>query len=155
QHAGVWLGPVGRARHLLRLASSRDPGYLNQLILVRNLSAVTGACMAVRREVLREVGGFDAALPVSHGDIDFCLRLSEAGYRMLWPPPADPPPPHAAPRTPRRAGGRQKKPEKSFFRGRWSRILDQDPFFNPNLDLIGEKKLVLAPPPRKPVTTHF
>lgn len=148
QHAGVWLGPSGWVRHLLRLSGGRAPGYLDQLIVTRNLSAVTGACMAVRRDVLRQVGGFDPALPVVYGDIDLCLRLIEAGYRIVWTPYAQLLHLESASRGSGESRWRQEESEKGLFRRRWKQPLDYDPFFNPNLELIGEEKLALSAPPR-------
>lgn len=69
-----------------------ESGYLNQLILTRNVSAVTGACMAIRRTVFCEFGGFDTGLQVSYSDIDLSVRLIEAGYRIVWTPYAAKPP---------------------------------------------------------------
>ena len=90
QHAGIVLEPEGHATHLYRLASRNDPGYFGQLALPRTLSAVTGACAAIRRAVFFEVGGFDEAnLPVTFNDVDLCLRLGDYGYRVVWTPAAE------------------------------------------------------------------
>lgn len=75
------------ALHVLRGASRDDPGYLGALSCVRNCQAVTGALMACRREVFVEVGGFDEVhLPVEFNDVDYCLKVREAGYRVLCLP---------------------------------------------------------------------
>jgi O-antigen biosynthesis protein len=90
QHGGVVLGPRGQITHLHRFASRNDPGYRGQLSLCRTLSAVTGACVAIRRTVFFEVGGFDEInLQVGFNDIDLCLRLRELGYRVVWTPFAE------------------------------------------------------------------
>jgi FkbM family methyltransferase len=90
QHGGVVLGPRGQITHLHRFARRNDPGYRRQLALARTLSAVTGACVAIRRAVFFEVGGFDEVnLQVGFNDIDLCLRLRKFGYRVLWTPFAE------------------------------------------------------------------
>jgi O-antigen biosynthesis protein len=75
------------ALHVLRGAGRGDSGYLNALSSVRNYQAVTGALMATRREVFLQVGGFDEVhLPVEYSDVDYCLRVRKAGYRVLCLP---------------------------------------------------------------------
>ncbi|MFO1206720.1 MAG: glycosyltransferase family 2 protein [Burkholderiales bacterium] len=93
QHAGILLeeGHAGvqtmLALHVLRGARRSDPGYLGALSCVRNYQAVTGALMASRRKVFVEVGGFDEVhLPVEFNDVDYCLRVRRAGYRVLCLP---------------------------------------------------------------------
>jgi O-antigen biosynthesis protein len=79
QHGGVVLGPRGQITHLHRFAGRNDPGYRGQLSLARTLSAVTGACAAIRRAVFFEVGGFDEInFQVGFNDIDLCLRLRKS-----------------------------------------------------------------------------
>lgn len=87
QHAGVMLSRDG-ATHLLRGAKAGDAGYLNALICQRDLSAVTGACLMIRREVFDQVGGIDESFAVSCNDIDLCLRVRAAGWRIMWTPHA-------------------------------------------------------------------
>jgi len=93
QHGGILLkeGHAGAqtmwALHVLRGAARYDAGYLNTLSSVRNYQAVTGALMASRREVFMQVGGFDEVhLPVEFNDVDYCLRVRKAGYRVLCLP---------------------------------------------------------------------
>jgi GT2 family glycosyltransferase/SAM-dependent methyltransferase len=90
QHTGMILrpGPTRehrvRAEHVLRGAPRTADGYLHQLRTVRNYQCVTGALQAMRREVFRHVGGFDeVSLPVEFGDVDFCLRVRRAGWRVI------------------------------------------------------------------------
>lgn len=148
QHAGIWLGPGGKVRHFLRLSKREDPGYLGQLTFLRDLSAVTGACMAVRRTVFDEVGGFDESFPVSYSDIDLCLKLRQRGYRIVWTPHAELLHLESASRGSGEWRWSKEEAEHKRFVARWERELNEDPFFNPNLDLIGEEKLALAFPPR-------
>ncbi|WP_132254320.1 glycosyltransferase [Methylobacterium segetis] len=89
QHAGIEIGADGEARHVWRHAPRTAAGYSDQLRIVRNVSAVTGACMAFRREVFDALGGFDETLRVTWNDVDFCLRAREAGLRVLWTPHAE------------------------------------------------------------------
>ena len=87
QHAGVVVGLMGRADHLFGRARNGDPGYLGMLGATREVSAVTGACLAVERGKFDAVGGFDADnLPIDLNDIDLCLRLRERGLVNLYTP---------------------------------------------------------------------
>ncbi len=92
QHAGVLLEYhprecLVRAMHVGRGSAARSPGYLGQNACTRNYQAVTGAFMMIRREVFEEVGGFDeVALPIEFNDVDFCLRVREAGYKIVCLP---------------------------------------------------------------------
>ena len=84
QHAGVIVGIDGRAGHLERLLDARDPGYFGRLCSPHEVSAVTGACLAVERRKFEAVGGFDAEnLPVELNDIDLCLRLAARGWKTI------------------------------------------------------------------------
>ena len=81
QHAGVVLAVGGIAAHILNGMPGNRQGYFGMDRLVRSYSAVTAACMLVRRRVFEELDGFDEAFPVAFNDIDFCIRLGRAGYR--------------------------------------------------------------------------
>jgi GT2 family glycosyltransferase len=90
QHAGMLLRPGPseehsvRVEHVLRGAPATAEGYLHQLRTVRNYQCVTGALHMMRREVFDHVGGFDeVAFPVEFGDVDFCLRVRRAGWRVI------------------------------------------------------------------------
>ena len=87
QHAGIFLvGHGGGAAHLLQGLDPADDLYLDLQHLTREVSAVTGACLLVRREAFEEVGGFDERFRVSGNDVDLCLRLNASGRRVLWTP---------------------------------------------------------------------
>jgi GT2 family glycosyltransferase len=88
QHAGVVLGMEGIASHIFNGLPPGRLGYFGWDATVRSYSAVTAACMMVRREVFEALGGFDEDLPVAFNDIDFCIRLGRAGYRVLYTPHA-------------------------------------------------------------------
>jgi len=89
QHAGVVLGVGGVADHAFRGLSGTAPGYVMRAMLAAQVSAVTGACMLVRRSAFNAVGGFDeAALPVAFNDVDLCMKLTQAGWRIVFNPDA-------------------------------------------------------------------
>ncbi len=89
QHGGVILGLGGVAGHVLQGLPAGDDRFALWDRVVRPYSAVTGACMLVRRSVFDEVGGFDPAYAIAFNDVDFCLRLGHAGYRVLYTPHAE------------------------------------------------------------------
>jgi GT2 family glycosyltransferase len=86
QHAGIIMQLGGIAGHAFKHSDGRSPGYFGYATVVRNCSAVTGACMLVRRSVALEIGGFNEDLGVAYNDVDFCLRLREANYKVLCTP---------------------------------------------------------------------
>src|SRR3546814_4846266 len=86
QHAGVIRGLGGVANHAYCHQPAGFPGHGARALVAQNLSAVTGACLLVRREVFEQVGGLDERLQITFNDIDFCLRVREAGYRNAWTP---------------------------------------------------------------------
>ncbi len=90
QHSGVVLGVGGVASHAHKDFERGSEGMLNRARLVQNYSAVTGATLLIRRDLYLDVGGFDQeALAVAFGDVDFCLRLKQRGYRTVWTPFAE------------------------------------------------------------------
>ena len=86
QHAGVVIGLHGLAGHGHRLFPADSPGYFVVLKTVNNFSAVTAACLMIRRAVFDEVGGLDEELAVAFNDVDFCLKVQRAGYRNVYLP---------------------------------------------------------------------
>jgi len=89
QHAGVIVGLFGMAGHAHRLIDQHGDGYCGRLKVAHNVSAVTAACLAVRRDVYQQVGQLDEVnLKVAYNDVDFCLRVLEAGYQNIWTPHA-------------------------------------------------------------------
>jgi O-antigen biosynthesis protein len=141
QHAGVVLG-VGEsavAGHFGYHAHRNDPGYVGQFILARELSAVTGACLAISKELYETIGGLDAKnLPVSYNDVDLCLRIREHGRRVIWTPFAELYHLESASRgyvqTPDRIA--ETKREIDYMRSRWGCLLDNDRFYNTNFDRL-------------------
>ncbi len=86
QHAGVVIGIGGVAGHSHKYYPGDAHGYFSALKAINNYSAVTGACLMVRREVFNGVGGFDETLAAAFNDVDFCLKLRESGYRNVYLP---------------------------------------------------------------------
>lgn len=156
QHAGAVLGltgPAGKdgvAGHAFKGLKRGEEGQRNRARLVQNYSAVTAACLVIRRNVFEQVGGYNERdLAVAFNDIDFCLRVRQAGFRNLWTPFAEFYHHESASR------GTEDTPEKrerfggeaAYMRRTWARILDNDPAYNPNLSLQHED-FSLAFPPR-------
>ncbi|MBN8928873.1 MAG: glycosyltransferase [Rhodospirillales bacterium] len=149
QHAGMTLSADGGSYHVMRYANPDDPVHLGRLHHVREVSAVTGACLAVRSDVFRLVGGIEQdMLTVECSDVDFCLRVSERGYRVIWTP-------YAwlmhKERTTRGSDDTpdtklQRLQERLYLRRRWLERLEREPFWSPNLAL--SEKVEAAVPPR-------
>jgi GT2 family glycosyltransferase len=86
QHAGVIIGLGGVAGHSHKHFPGDAPGYYYMLKAVNNYSAVTAACLMIRREVFEQVGGLDEGLAVAFNDVDFCMKVQAAGYRSVYLP---------------------------------------------------------------------
>ena len=141
QHAGVILGIGGVAGHAHKYFHRNSPGYFSRLHLAHNLSAVTGACLLVRKAVFEEVGGLNEAdLTVAFNDVDLCIKVREAGYRNLWTPYAElyhhESVSRGAEDTP--AKRMRANAEAEYMRRTWGKLLDTDPAYNPNLTLVHE-----------------
>lgn len=138
QHGGVILGLGGVAGHPYARIPRGHPGYFNRAWLQQNSSAVTGACMVVRKSVFDEAGGFDETnLAISFNDVDFCLRLLKAGFRNVWTPYANLIHHESASRghqpTPEEQA--QFRREADYMQRKWGDELLHDPAYNPNLSL--------------------
>lgn len=132
QHAGVVVGLAGSAGHAFYMLPLGDPGYFGLPYVIRNCSAVTAACMMVRRDVLEKLHGFDERFEVEFGDVDFCLRAREEGLLIIYTPYASLIHYEGATR------GRYipNLKDRGLFAQRWAHLLSKgDPFYNPNLDL--------------------
>ena len=149
QHGGVILGAGGIAGHAHVGLRRGEPGYFARAHLAQDVSAVTTACALVKREVYLQVGGFDENLAVTFNDVDFCLRLREAGYRILWTPYAELIHHESASRGFDNSAPKQVRflAEVDYMKSKWGDILQRDPFYNPNLSL-DENLFTLAFPPR-------
>src|SRR3990172_1592736 len=89
QHAGVILGILGVANHSHLGFPRSSHGYFGRVNVIQNVSAVTGACMVVRRDVFNEVGGFDEGMSHAFNDVDLCLKIREKGYCIVYTPYAE------------------------------------------------------------------
>lgn len=129
QHAGVVIGMNWGAAHVQQDLPIGRPSYLLLAEVTRNCSAVTGACMMTRRSVFEALGGFDTRLPVAFNDIDYCLRLHEAGMTVVYTPLAE-----LTHFESKSRGHADDVVEVPHFLGRWKdAILAGDPYHNPNL----------------------
>lgn len=138
QHAGVVLGYGGIAGHAFEGIPVEDYEKTVWAWAVRQMSAVTGACMLTKKEAFRAVGGFTEAFGVAYNDIDLCMKLQHAGWKVLYDPLAQLY--HYESKTRGLELTREKanrvKGEAELFCGRWEKALLQgDPFYNPNLTL--------------------
>ncbi len=155
QHAGVVLGVgafeggPGIAGHFGFHAPSTDEGHGGQFVLTREVSAVTGACLALRRSVFQQAGGLDeAGLPIALNDVDLCLRIRALGLRIVWTPFAELRHLESASRGSDQApaAAERFRRECRTMRGRWGPALDADPFYNPGFSRA-DHSFQLAPPP--------
>ena len=129
QHAGVLVGVGSVADHAFRLSPAAEPGYFYMPDAIRNYTAVTGACMMVRKDTFDELGGFDEDLAVAYNDIDFCLRLRERGYLIVYTPYAELLHHESVSR-----GRSTDTAEARIMLDRWGDFIkDGDPYSNPNL----------------------
>ncbi len=129
QHIGIVLGVAGVAAHPFHQHPGVSPGYGGSAMIVRNYSAVTGACLMTRRDLFESIGRFDERFPSDFNDIDYCLRLRHAGYRIVYTPWAQLYHHESASFGIRR----QDYAALAEMRRRWGAIIDNDPFYNPNL----------------------
>jgi GT2 family glycosyltransferase len=133
QHAGVLLGVGGAASHAHKNAARGAPGYHGLLHSVRDVSAVTGACLLTRRDLYLEVGGMDPELRVAFNDVDFCLKLRARGHRVVWTPLAELYHYEGKSRGKDKRGQSRFEREIAFLHQRWHDVIAADPFHNPNL----------------------
>lgn len=141
QHAGVIIGLGGVAGHSHKYADRNNKGYFGRLVLRQNLSAVTAACMLVRRELYIQVGGFDEQhLKVAFNDVDFCLKLLMAGYKNVWTPFAELCHHESVSRGQDICDEKRARfqSEVFFMKNKWTEVLKMDPYYNPNLTLDSE-----------------
>lgn len=138
QHAGIVVGYGGIAGHAFLNEPSSSDGYMGRINRVQDYSAVTAACMLVKQSIYKEVGGFDVAYKIAFNDVDFCLKIIEKGYRIVYTPYADAF--HYESKT--RGSENDYKKIKRFnqevdlLRKRWGDFIKKgDPSYNENLTL--------------------
>lgn len=138
QHAGVIIGFGGIAGHAFIGQDKEDNGYFSRILCVQDLSAVTAACLMVRKSVYDEVKGLDEEYRVAFNDIDFCLKVRKAGYLVVYNPYAQ------FYHYESKSRGLEDSADKvarfqqeiALFGSHWEDILEHgDPYYNPNLTL--------------------
>ncbi|APW66497.1 hypothetical protein LPB137_11890 [Poseidonibacter parvus] len=141
QHAGVILGIGGVAAHSHKYFKRNENGYFSRLKIIQNFSAVTGACIVVRKKLYEEVKGLNEEnLKVAFNDIDFCLKLLKLGYKNLWTPYVELYHHESISR------GKEDNPKKikrfntevEYMKNMWGDYLIKDYYYNNNLCLIHE-----------------
>jgi glycosyltransferase involved in cell wall biosynthesis len=149
QHGGVITGLGGVAGHSHKHLHKGAPGFFYRAQLIQTMSVVTAACLVVKKSIYQEVGGLDEVnLKVAFNDVDFCLRVREAGYRNIWSPYAELYHHESATR------GYEDTPEKQlrfsdevlYIKKRWGDSLLNDPAYSPNLTLDREDFSYAWPP---------
>lgn len=138
QHAGVIIGMWGCAGHSHKYFERDNDGYNNRLQLVQNYSAVTAACLLVRRELFESVNGLNEDdLTVAFNDVDFCLKVEQLGVRNIWTPYAELYHHESISRgndaTPEKRARAEK--EINYMHDTWGTNTYLDPAYNPNLTL--------------------
>lgn len=134
QHGGVILGIGGVAGHAHKYFPRTHHGYFSRLEVAQNLSAVTAACLMIRREVFERVGGLNERdLAVAFNDVDLCLRIREAGYQVVYTPYAELIHHESVSR-----GLKMNSAEIAYMRAAWGDRLERDPYYNVNLTLVRE-----------------
>jgi len=150
QHAGLVVGLHGVAGDPHPRLPRGEPGLQGRAVRLQSCSALTGACLLVRRSVYLEAGGLDAEqLSVAYNDVDFCLRLRRLGLRNLWVPQAELLHHESRSRGRDNQGERARRlaAERKTMLQRWGGAMHADPYYNPNLALEG-RAFSMAWPPR-------
>jgi GT2 family glycosyltransferase len=129
QHIGIVLGVNAVAAHAFHQAPGSSAGYFGSAVGPRNYSALTAACLMTRAAVFQQAGGFNERLPVDFNDVDYCLRLRAAGYRIVFTPHAELTHHESA-----SLGARSWDPAGvEYMRRTWASVIAADPFYNVNL----------------------
>ena len=147
QHGGVIITSKGIAVHIYKGKSKADSERILQLNVPQNYSAVTGACLMVKKSIFDEVGGFDPIFELALNDIDFCLKIRKKGFKNVWTPYSElyhfESKTRGFENTPKKAN--RFLFEKTIFENKWNTILEEgDPYFNPNL-LLNSESFYLSP----------
>jgi GT2 family glycosyltransferase len=154
QHAGVILGLGGVAGHGHRFFPRESRGCDKRLATTQNFSAVTGACMVLRRSVYWQVGGLNETdLKIAFNDVDLCLNIRAAGYRIVWTPDAELYHHESASRGQDDTLEKRQRfeAERGYMRRRWQAELARDPYYSPFLTMEREDfSLAQVPRPCKP-----
>lgn len=141
QHAGVILGIGGVAGHGHKHFQRTQSGYFSKLELIHNYSAITAACLLVQKDIFNQVNGLDQKnLPIAFNDVDFCIRIRNAGYRNIWTPYAELYHHESISRGSDNTAEKIQRANKEveYMKNTWGKSLIQDPAYNPNLTLTNE-----------------
>jgi GT2 family glycosyltransferase len=141
QHAGVIIGVGGVAAHSHRRFSRKSRGYYGRIQEVQNLSAVTAACMLTKRPVFEEVNGLDENLSHAFNDVDYCMKIREKGYLIVYTPYAELYHYESLSRGYEDSSEKRRRfgKEVGYFQKKWEEALKKgDPYYNPNLTLDKE-----------------
>ncbi|MGZ5051280.1 MAG: glycosyltransferase [Methylobacter sp.] len=150
QHGGLLLGVGGIANSSHQGFARNQPDYFSRSNLLQSFSAVTAACLVIKKSIYEEVGGLNEIdLQVAFNDVDFCLRVREAGYSNIWTPYAELYHHESATRGFEDSPKKQIRfaKETEYMKQRWGSLLLNDPAYSPNLSLT-EESFSLAWPPR-------
>jgi glycosyltransferase involved in cell wall biosynthesis/SAM-dependent methyltransferase len=149
QHGGILMGPLTLAGHAHKYMPKGHHGYFGRASLIQGMSAVTAACLVVRKAVFEEVDGLNEVdLKIAFNDVDLCLKIKSAGYQNIWTPNADLYHHESATR------GVENTPEKqvrfqsevSYMQEKWKDLIAWDPCYNPNLTFDSEDFAIAFPP---------
>ena len=141
QHAGVLTGAGGLADHMFKGVKDSEPGYMCRAVMSYDVSCVTAACLMVKKDVYFEVGGLEEDLAVAFNDVDFCLKVQQAGYYIVYDAQAK------MHHYESKSRGAENTKEKFLRAGRETLYLSEkwkiykdftDPFYNPNLSYLNE-----------------
>ena len=141
QHGGMIIGLGGVAGHSFRHYPRYSPGAMQRLHYSQSLSCVTAACLLTRKELYKDVGGLDEEnLKITFNDVDYCLKVQDRGYRIIWTPFAELFHLESISRGSDLAPENLKRwmEEYDFMQNKWQETLQYDPFYNPNLTIIEE-----------------
>lgn len=152
QHAGVVVGLAHLCEHNDRFLRPGDPGPFGSVVLERDVSAVTGACLLIRTELWTRLGGLDPAFAIALNDVDLCLRARAAGFRVIYAAGAVLTHYESLSLGRHYAGRRAGREgnEVRLLRQRWSAVIADDPFYNCNMSHEIGREWQPSFPPRNP-----
>jgi GT2 family glycosyltransferase len=140
QHGGIIIGLGGVAGHGHKGIAKSDNGYLSRATLKQSFSAVTAACLVIQKQIYQDVNGLDERLPIAFNDVDFCLRVKNAGFQNVWAPQAELYHHESVTRGYEDTPTKQQRfrIEIEYMKKRWANALKNDPAYSPNLTLDRE-----------------
>jgi len=149
QHGGIIMGPLTLAGHAHKYMPRGHHGYFGRASLIQGMSAVTAACLIIRKDTFLEVGGLnEVELKIAFNDVDFCLKVNQAGYQNIWTPNADLYHHESATRGVEDTPAKRERfmSEVHYMQEKWKDIIARDPAYNPNLTFDTEDYGIASPP---------